>query len=538
MKKYILILLTLAVIGATSCENWLDVNYNPNDATNATADLVLPGVLTTWASQVSGLNTTTQTWMGYWSHAGGWSGWYTTMKYEITSSFYPTGIENYYPGVLTDTKFIRDNSEGKVLSPAITDVVDAWYFSRLVDLYGDVPYSEACDPSQTLSPKYDDGAAIFADLIKRLDAAMDVFTEKIKGASSSEFGFINKSDVMFNGDFAKWRQLANTLKLRLVIRQTNVKTASELAQLMNNTASYGFITADAEVNPGYTGSTGKLNPIWNTFGKNLAGTVTNANTQYALNSYFYEKLSYYNDPRLTQYFQPGESAEGELIPLQFGLEGDLDVKPNTTIAGNYSWIPIASKATTANKKDNPGNGLAEGVKIMLYTEACFLQAEAIVRGILTGDAAVVYEEGIRASMEAARVPSDDAIDEYLERGGVQWVAAQTDAQKLEKILIQKYISNYFLNSFESYSDYRRTGLPNPKKANDRDYDQLNEMLSYNSGIIRRQIPRIFPYPITEFTLNQANVQAAVDKQQVRFETSIYPYDARVFWDTAPQDITY
>lgn len=538
MKKYILILLTLAVIGATSCENWLDVNYNPNDATNATADLVLPGVLTTWASQVSGLNTTTQTWMGYWSHAGGWSGWYTTMKYEITSSFYPTGIENYYPGVLTDTKFIRDNSEGKVLSPAITDVVDAWYFSRLVDLYGDVPYSEACDPSQTLSPKYDDGAAIFADLIKRLDAAMDVFTEKIKGASSSEFGFINKSDVMFNGDFAKWRQLANTLKLRLVIRQTNVKTASELAQLMNNTASYGFLTADAEVNPGYVGSSGKLNPLWNSFGKNLAGTIVDANTQYALNSYFYEKLSYYNDPRLNQYFQPGESAEGELIPLQFGLEGDLDVKPNTTIAANYSWIPIAANATTANKRTNPANGISDGTKIMLYTEACFLQAEAIVRGILSGDAAALYEEGIRASMEAARVPSDDAIDEYLERGGVQWVAAQTDAQKLEKILIQKYISNYFLNSFESYSDYRRTGLPNPKKANDRDYDQLNEMLSYNSGIIRRQIPRIFPYPITEFTLNQANVQAAVDKQQVRFETSIYPYDARVFWDTAPKDITY
>jgi hypothetical protein len=65
------------------------------------------------------------------------------------------------------------------------------------------------------------------------------------------------------------------------------------------------------------------------------------------------------------------------------------------------------------------------------------------------------------------------------------------------------------------------------------------MLSYYpSGIIRRQIPRIFPYPNEEFTLNQANVQAAVTKQGVEFTTSLYPFDARVFWDTAPQAITY
>ena len=86
MKKYIIILLAVAVTGFTSCEKWLDVNHNPNDATKATPDLILPGVLKTWAADMDPLKTTFGAWMGYWAHAGGWSGWYTTKKYEITSS--------------------------------------------------------------------------------------------------------------------------------------------------------------------------------------------------------------------------------------------------------------------------------------------------------------------------------------------------------------------------------------------------------------------------------------------------------------------
>ena len=87
---------------------------------------------------------------------------------------------------------------------------------------------------------------------------------------------------------------------------------------------------------------------------------------------------------------------------------------------------------------------------------------------------------------------------------------------------------------KSYNDYRRTGYPNPKGLGPN-----FEMLSYYpSGIIRRQIPRLFPYPNEEFTLNKANVQEAVARQGVEFTTSIYPFDARTFWDNAPLTITY
>ncbi len=546
MKKYIFLLVTLAVIGTTSCEKWLDVNYNPNDATSATPDLILPGVLNAWATQVNDFATTTGAWMGYWSHAGGWSGWYTTKKYEITSSFYPGPFDDYYMGVLTDTKFIRENSGTNVIYPAITKVVDAWYYSRLVDLYGDVPYTEACNPGLTLTPAYDKDSDIYADLIKKLDEAIDIFHKKVstsEGSTSPDYSFNNPSDIVFNGNFTKWMELANTLKLRLVMRMTNVKSSSELATLMNTTAARGFISADATASPGYTASSGKTNPLWNSFGKSYDGVVTSTNTQYCLNTYFHTKMTVYQDPRLRQYFQPGVSAAGgNLISMRFGTDGDLVVQPNTTVVAGYSWVPIAANGT-APGSTKTGDGALDRMKIFTYTEACFLQAEALARGVLTGAvgaAKTAYENGIRASMAAAKVPNtspDFLVDEYVGSAKVAWDEGQSVEEKVKKIIIQKYISNYFVNMFESYNDYRRTGFPNPARADDVNLDKETEMLSYYpSGIIRRQIPRLFPYPIQEFTLNQDHAEAAVDRQGVAFNTDKYPFDARVFWDTAPRTL--
>ena len=271
MKKLIIILLAVAAIGFTGCEKWLDVNKNPNDATKATPDLILPGVLATWGANVSDLTALYGAWMGYWAHAGGWSGWYSEKKYEITASYAPGYFNGYYPGVLTDTKFIRDNCGTNVVYPAITDVVDAWYYSRLVDLYGDVPYTEACNP-KTLTPKYDDDAAIYADLITRLDHAIQVFDDAVNAPdhlTNAIYSMKTAADIIYTGNFASWQKFANTLKLRLVMRLTNVKTASELSTMMGTTVAKGFVTADVTLSPGYSASSGKTNPFGTPSGNHM-----------------------------------------------------------------------------------------------------------------------------------------------------------------------------------------------------------------------------------------------------------------------------
>jgi hypothetical protein len=538
MKKIVMTLLTVAIIGLSGCEKWLDVNQNPNDATKASPDLILAGVLTSWGADVNGLNTTMGGWMGYWAHAGGWSGFYSEKKYEITSNYYPGAFNDYYTGVLPDTKFIRDNSGNNIIYPAITNVVDAWYYSRLVDLYGDVPYTQACDPS-ILSPVYDDDEVIYADLISRLNNAIQVFDDAVNApdhATNEMYSFKNSVDIIFGGDFARWGTFANTLKLRLVMRMTNVKNSSELKAIMDNTLNLGFINADVTLSPGYIVSSGKTNPLWNQFGKYYNLVNTSENPKYILNKYFHERLKALNDPRLNQFFFAPPAAAGIIKSIVFGTDGDLVVQPNATQGANYSWIRIAADASVSDGV-NSGDGALDRQKIFLLTEALFLQAEARVRGIImTGTTHALYEAAVRQSLNDCKIPEGTAQDDYLTQTNVAWDEGASIDIKIQKIIDQKWISNYFLNHFESYNDYRRTGYPKPKGAG---IDPSWEMLSYYpSGVIRRQIPRLFPYPNQEFYLNKENVLDAVARQGVEFTTSKYPFDARVFWDKAPLNIVY
>ena len=260
--------------------------------------------------------------------------------------------------------------------------------------------------------------------------------------------------------------------------------------------------------------------------------MTSANTQYILNKYFHQFLLGLTDPRLTQYFFAPPAAAGVLKSIVLGTDGDLVVQPNTTQGANYSWVRIAADAAVAAGVKS-GNGAVDRQVMFGYAEALFLQAEAMVRGIITGTPATPYTAAVTKSLTDAKVTAANQAT-YLAQTTVAFDPAATTAAKIQRIIEQKWISNYFLNHYESYNDYRRTGFPNPKGLG-----TSNEMLSYYpGGIIRRQIPRLFPYPNEEFTLNKTNVQAAVALQNVAFTTDAYPFDARVFWDTAPLVITY
>lgn len=535
MKKLIISLLIVAATGLTGCEKWLDVNKNPNDATRATPDLILPGVLKVWAEDMDPLKTTFGAWMGYWAHAGGWSGWYTTKKYEITSSF--MSLYGYYTGPLTDSRFVRINSGTNVVYPAITDVVDAWYYSHLVDAYGDVPYSEACQPDLTLTPRYDDDKEIYLDLIARLTNAVNVFYNKVNApdaSTNSIYAFKNTVDIVFNGNFDNWRKLANTLKLRLVMRMTGDMTATELKALMDNTADKGFLTSNAYINPGYVKSSGKTNPVWNTFGMSYTDVITSANTQYTLNAYMHRKLQNTVDPRLNAlWFAPASAPAGALVSLKFGTDGDLTVQPNTTVAANYHWVLISSDAgvNPTTKVKTGSAGALEGTVLFLASESYFLQAEALARGILDPNdigtnVNAAFRDGITASLNACKVSSADQTT-YM--SAVADITGDPLSVKVQKIIEEKWIANYFLNHFESWCDYRRTGYPDPVGLGP-DYEMLSY---YPGGIIKRQIPRLFPYPQGDYDLNKVNTQAAITKQGVPFTTNEYPFNARVFWDKAP-----
>ena len=123
-------------------------------------------------------------------------------------------------------------------------------YQQLVDNYNNVPYSQALQGTKKSNPAYDNGSAIYDDLLKQLDAAIAL----IQGAPTTDAN-PGVADIMYGGNMTNWLKFANTLKLRLALRQSNVaaKTAA-LKAAVAATASLGYIDASisALVNPGYT----------------------------------------------------------------------------------------------------------------------------------------------------------------------------------------------------------------------------------------------------------------------------------------------
>ena len=170
----------------------------------------------------------------------------------------------------------------------------AYNFQTLVDLYNNVPYTQALQGTSVSNPAYDNGRAIYDDIAKRMDTAISLFKLAASGNTSIT------GDIMFSGDALQWVAFANTVKLRLLVRQSQVAdrqayVSAEAAKL----AGASYLTTDATVNPGYLNSAGKTNPFW---GQNVNTSGTYTQDLYRAGEYgilFYQNN---NDPRLSRFY--------------------------------------------------------------------------------------------------------------------------------------------------------------------------------------------------------------------------------------------
>ena len=135
----------------------------------------------------------------------------------------------------------------------------AFIFQQIVDLYGNAPYTEALKGSAVLFPKFDDQKTIYEGLIKDLDSAITyIKANPFTGAGAA-------ADVVFKGNSTRWIQFANSLKLRILIRQSRIagRSAYIIAEINKAAAATeGFLPTgvDVGINPGWLATAGKTNP--------------------------------------------------------------------------------------------------------------------------------------------------------------------------------------------------------------------------------------------------------------------------------------
>ncbi len=476
MKKILIVLLfTLSVV---SCSDFLDVNTDPNNPTEVNPELVLP------VAQVYTANST-QDWVGTrmyntfgsmmmynWSQSDGFSWYWDEFQYLVTPNFYDQLWDNTYTNTLKQYN-VLDLYEGEDYNnyKAISKIMKSYHFQMLVDTYGDIPYTEALQRGAIPLPKYDNAEFVYDDLIAELSNAIVLIEAAEANPSSMVPG---TDDAMFHGDMTAWKQLANTIKMRILVRQSGMGSKqgfiqAEFAKIMNEGS--GFLTADASVNPGYFQEERKQNPLWESYGQTAAGDGAMNGNATCATDYILSYLDAKSDPRIDYLYE--EPATGHLGVPQ-GLE---NYPPDGSLEPEFV--------------SNVGPGLLKGADqdapFFSLAESLFLQAEAATHGYISGSAQGFYESGITAAFAYLGAPGAAA---YYGNGMdlVDWSASPN---KMEAIITQKWLALNGVNAFESWVEYNRTGYPSNLPIS-----------TYASQADR---PVRLEYPASEISSNGGNV---------------------------------
>ena len=514
MKKLLLYIGIVSILGTSCKKDFLtSLSNNPNSPTSsaATPPLVLPGAISSLASIVNsaGGYQVQAAWMGYWNYSGGYSFNQTVQEYVMTNSS-PQLWDNYY-GILTNLNVIKQQANSNAAYSqygAIADVLSAICFQNLVDLYENVPYSQALKGSNNFFPGYDKGSDIYDSLTAKLDLAI----AKLSNPVAAEI-IPGSDDVLFSGNLANWAYFANTVKLRLLLRQSAVSAKQAFIKSeISKTASVGYISQDATVNPGY--STAQQGPMYGAFGVSTGGGL-NGNFNFIRAGAF--ALNFYlanNDPRVSYFYcSKGQDPTNGNSAVYGNYYLDT-VSINTT---NYYADYLGIQVTQPTKGSGIGKGLIRAANqstvLMLYSECNFLQAEAILRGYTSGNAETLYQQGITASFEYLGVGAnpDAAAQTYYSQTSVpnvSWPASVPD--QIQAVIIQKWASLNGINNVEAWNDWRRTGFP---------VVPLSKSPTLPSA---SHIPFRYFYPTGEPTTNTvAWTAAGGDKIDV--------YNTKVFW---------
>jgi hypothetical protein len=463
-----------------SCEGYLDVNTDPNNPTAVTPNLVLPvGQYYTalYHSRDRGLSHLGNMMMVNWSQSDGFAWYSDEFKYNVTSSFYSGVFNNTFANTLKQYQILYNLEDEKYVNyKAIAMIMKSFHYQLLVDCYGDVPYTEALGRSKEATPVYDDAQTIYEDLIVQINAAIEL----IKNAPSTAV-VPGTDDAMFGGNMTNWIRFANTLKERILTRQSDMSgrdsyITGELAVIASEGS--GYITTDVGINPGYVKDVNKQNPMWDELGWDPAGTAEMSNNATCASEYVINYLTATNDPRIDRlYERPGTGHLG--VP-----QGLLDY--DTPVADQY--MP--------DKVSNIGPGILKSADmdaiILTLAEHFFNLAELRQKGLLTTgpSAQALYESGITASFLYLGLDEADATDYYTTAQSL--IGWNSSSNKLQAIITQKWIATNGLTAEQSWFDYSRTGYPSG----------LPLPLNYNATADRPV--RLF-YPAGEYSSNGANV---------------------------------
>lgn len=461
MKK-IIALVTIAV-SLVSCDKFDDTNVSPTQLTEASTKALLTNSQQSMSDLVFGNVASSRLAALYVQHLSegpypgpslyndrnlSFSTWYTGPLYNLQT------IINYN----NEGSEAANGNGSKNNQIAVARIMKAYYYLLMTDKWGDIPYGDALKGNEAYAPVYDKQQSIYNDLFKELSEA----TAQINEAEAKVVG-----DVIFNGNMAAWKRFANTIRMVMALRLSAKDPAKGKTEYASALAA-GVISSNAQ-NISYEfidGDPNNANPWYNNY------TASNRN-DYAISKTLTDYMEPKDDPRLPIY---GEVLAGGVVT---GLTYGRNVAVN---------IPAAYSRIGDHFREQ-----GSSMPIFNYAQVLFMRAEAAKLGYEAGgDAAAeqFYKDAIKASWQQYGVFNQVAYDAYLLLPAV----AYSPATGHKQIITEKWVHMY-LNSWESWNDWRRTGFPVLTPAVD--------------AIDPRGIPLRLGYPTNEASLNGTNYTAAI-----------------------------
>jgi hypothetical protein len=495
---FILVFLNLG----SSCESWLDINKDPNNPSEANEELTLSAGISSVAYVYGGkYQVLGALWSQHWTQSLGASQYTGLDSYDINSSTYNGQFNALYSGALENLEYVKDRAaENKHWRYyLIATVMQCYTYQLLADLYDQIPFSEALKGDEGIvAPHYENGQDIYDSLIIRIDYALGL---DLEAENAEEVG---SEDLLFAGNINRWIEFANTLKLKIYLRQVYARpqvTENGIRALYAD-PEIRFLLTDAAMTQ-FSDESGRRNPLYETemeiFGGNPNLVLSNT------------LLSLMNDKgdleRLDALFY---------YPEEGGAHKGLD-------QGNYN-DPDEPAGTNSTAYSKPAITPLDPVYLMSATESMLLQSEAIVRYNVKSysTAKKLYQDAV--DLDFNRLGYPDGEDFYSPGDPYEFPAEGSLVEEfIKSIITQKWVSLANIQSLETFMEHNRTHYPPESEvpASDDNYKPGEFTVSVNN-VTSGRFPKRLIFPETEYSGNP-NTPPRKDATE------------KIWWDKKPEE---
>ena len=466
MKSKIAIIITIVWL-LPSCS--LDINDDPNNPTTAALLELLPaaevGLIGPFSNIVNAIGSSVVQTRVSTRHD----------NYSVVPANMAGLWRDLYPGGLKDLEeiIVLGTETEDFHYVGIAKIFKAYIFSMMVDVWNDVPYTDAFQP-ELEEIRFDSGADIYNLLFLLIDEGIADLNKSSNLSPGAE-------DLIYGGDLVKWQKMGETLKLKMLIqiRLVDPSVGGRIQTIIDGGNFISSASDDFQFNFNSSSAPDNRMPL---FVSDYISRIDNR-----ISTYFHGLLDDNNDPRIPFYFF--NQTPGEFIGRDSGNPEGLATFEDQDMRTFHGVYPAGGQFDDGNGgATNASSGLAGAGTYRMITNAMriFMEAEAVLELGVTGSAplATLFTDGIAEAMSKVNEIGVGAIsqadmDTYVNARLAEFNAAD-NAGKLRLVMFEKYI-HQFGNGLEQYNDWRRTGFP----------DDLTLIVQTNPTLNR------FPYPSNE-----------------------------------------